>query len=512
MNKFLKNRLTVSQANSIIKERLERRESLFLRIVEKAIYGNPRSPYLKLLDSCGYKLQGIKDLVLAKGIEATLEKLAQEGVYISFEEFKGRKKVVRKKVEFTCCESDFDNPYLSGDFSVQSGGTKSPGTRTMIDFDFLEQEAANRLIALDIYGVLNSPCVLWYPILPGNAGIQNIFRQEKAGCPVVKWFSQIDHRSIKPSIQNRLGTGFIVKAGNFFGSKIPKPEYVDLSRADLIAKYLARLLKEHGKCSIFTYVNSSIRICLAAKEAKLDLKGAHFFISGEPLTQTKFEEITSVKARAIPYFAFVEGGIAAYGCSDPRISDDMHVLSDRIALVTHKRSALNTNEIVDSLLFTSILPESPKILLNVETGDSGELAHRDCGCPFGQLGFSQHLSKVRSFEKLTSEGMTFMVGEFVRIAEELLPKRFGGSSTDYQIEENLNNGALSSVNISVSPRVGKIDENDLVNTVIEELGKGEDYRRMMASVWKQAGTIRVKRMEPVPTKRGKILSFRTESN
>jgi len=507
MGEFLKQTLSLEASRQIIRSQLENREEQFLNIVRKAIFENKRSPYLCLLDLAGYNFEDIKNLVVSNGMEKALGILADNGIYITFDEFKGNTRVVRKGRSFDFKESDFDNPFISSYFSVESGATRSPGTRTMIDFDFLLQEAAQRAVVLDAYSLLQAPCVLWFPILPGNAGIMNIFRQAKIGTAPIKWFSQVDRRTIRPSLQDQLGTLFMVYAGRFLGSSMPKPEYVDLKEAERIAEYLCGLLNKVGQCSLWTYVSSAIRICIAARKNNYNLEGLSFFVSGEPVTRVKLQEITSGGARAIPYFAFVEGGIAAYGCANPESPDDMHFMSNRMAVITRKRHSEHSHNTVDSLLFTSLLAESPKILLNVETGDEAVLSTRKCGCKLQDLGLLSHISEIFSFEKFTSEGMTFMKSDFARIAEEILPLKYGGSSTDYQIQEESDENGMTFVNVRVSPRVGKIDDIDLIRTVIGELGKGKHARRLMAGVWAQADTIRVLRTEPIPTKRGKIFSF-----
>ena len=50
-----------------------------------------------------------KTLVNTQGIEATLDKLRLAGVYLSWEEFKGKKDVVRGSSRFQFKETDFDN-------------------------------------------------------------------------------------------------------------------------------------------------------------------------------------------------------------------------------------------------------------------------------------------------------------------------------------------------------------------------------------------------------------------
>ena len=61
------------------------------------------------------------------------------------------------------------------------------------------------------------------------------------------------------------------------------------------------------------------------------------------------------------------------------------------------------------------------------------------------------------------------------------------------------------LSVIVSPDVGEIDENEVIKTVLAELSQGPEYRRTMAEVWSQSKTLRVKRMQPITTARGKLL-------
>jgi hypothetical protein len=162
---------------------------------------------------------------------------------------------------------------------------------------------------------------------------------------------------------------------------------------------------------------------------------------------------------------------------------------------------------VEALLYTSLLRWAPKILLNVESGDSAVLEQRACGCRMGELGLNQHISQIRSFEKLSGEGMTFARSSLLRVLEEVLPARFGGASTDYQvIEEEGERGVLRLVLI-VSPTVGTVDEAALRQTFLDELGRDGRLAQYMATVWQRAGTVVVRRQPPMATRAGKILPF-----
>jgi hypothetical protein len=144
-------------------------------------------------------------------------------------------------------------------------------------------------------------------------------------------------------------------------------------------------------------------------------------------------------------------------------------------------------------------------MLNVETDDHAVVEDRACGCLIGEVGFSRHLRRIRSWEKLTSEGMTFAGRDVIRLLEETLPRRFGGAPTDYQFVEETE-GALPAVVIVVSPRVGPVDESQVVGTVVAALGEDGIAPEQMSSIWRDGGTLRVVRREPYATPGAKILS------
>ena len=121
----------------------------------------------------------------------------------------------------------------------------------------------------------------------------------------------------------------------------------------------------------------------------------------------------------------------------------MHLLTDKLAVL--QRAAPNepagSSEEDDALLITTVLPSVGKIMLNVGSGDSGEIGRRDCGCPLGALGLNLHAWHLRSFEKITSEGLSYLRGDLVPLVEQILPERFGGNATDYQLVEVEDGGA-----------------------------------------------------------------------
>ena len=120
---------------------------------------------------------------------------------------------------------------------------------------------------------------------------------------------------------------------------------------------------------------------------------------------------------------------------------------------------------------------------------------------------TQHLHTIRSFDKLTGEGMSFVGTDIVRIIEEVLPSKFGGASTDYQMLEYENAAGLTRLDVVVSPSIGEVDDGEVVSLVLAELARGGDTNRMMAEVWRQGRILRVRREQPYVTPAGKQLSL-----
>jgi hypothetical protein len=142
-------------------------------------------------------------------------------------------------------------------------------------------------------------------------------------------------------------------------------------------------------------------------------------------------------------------------------------------------------------------------MINADVGDYARVEERDCGCPVGAIGYPVHLSRIRSYDKLTSEGNTFLGTDLIALLEETLPARFGGHAGDYQLAEEELEG-LTKVNLVISPRIGTVDEEEALRLVLDTL-QAEPDTRLMAEVWRESGALRVLRREPYATPVSKML-------
>jgi hypothetical protein len=184
------------------------------------------------------------------------------------------------------------------------------------------------------------------------------------------------------------------------------------------------------------------------------------------------------------------------------------VLIDKLALIRRER-LLPGGASVMLNVYTTLLPVTPKLMLNLESDDYGVVEERACGCALGELGFDLHFHTIRSHEKLTSEAMNFLGHDLIRVVEEVLPGSFGGGPTDYQLVEEETPEGLPRVRLVVSPRVGDLNERDVVAKVIGFLNDLPGAGGACGERWRDGQTLSIVRREPYTTSASKVLALHT---
>jgi hypothetical protein len=149
--------------------------------------------------------------------------------------------------------------------------------------------------------------------------------------------------------------------------------------------------------------------------------------------------------------------------------DDLHALIQPEADPSHPELPAR------ALLLTSLRTSAPVILLNVSLGDRARMMRRRCGCPLEGHGWDRHLDGIRSFEKLTAGGMTFLDVDVAAVLETDLPARFGGGPADYQLLETERADGGPALVLRVHPRVGPLDEG-AVRRAPDAIGAGARAR------------------------------------
>lgn len=385
-------------------------------------------------------------------------------------------------------------PFLTSYYAGRTSGSTGPATRASIDLDALADIVFHLSVSLTAHDLLTAPLALWWEILPSPWGARILICDAKVGRIAERWFSPVSRDDV-PSMKSRLATRFIIAAGNRAGVSLPRPEFLEEDKVELLARWAEEKLRKSGKCLIRTAPNRAVRVCVAARDAGIDLSGAFFIGGGEPITDAKLHEVTAVGASIRPTYSSAEAGRIGIACSRPSTPNDTHLVLDAVALITHPRHVPHSDQSVDAFLVTTLHSSNPKILLNVETDDYGVVDSRTCGCLFEEIGYTKHVTEVFSFSKLTGEGVTLVGSDMTRILEEVLPLRFGGSSLDYQLVEEEDQRGRTKMSIIVHPRIELGSEQDVIDAVLEELKQG--HRRMESAILERAGTLQVKRIEPL---------------
>jgi hypothetical protein len=502
---FLRETITLEEATAIVRRRMAEREVNFLRTVERNIFDHPQSPYLPLLRLAQCEFGDIQQMVERIGLEGTLRALREAGVYVSFEEFKGREPIVRDGQVIHVSPSHFDNPCPGSYYHRRSGGTTGAPTPVVIDLQHMADETPIRAVGYAAHGALDVPTACGFGPLPDGTGFFIALRMARAGRMFEKWFPPFTASDLRPSAKYRIANYLTIRTARLYGAPIPWPEPTSAKDSIVVANWIAKTLEEQGACAFVATVSMVLRTCVAAAEAGLDLTGAIMFGSGEAATPAKAGAITATGARFVPLYFTVEAGAVGWGCACSEDPSDLHLIKDGLAVIQYPRQISGTDISVDSFHFTRLFPSAPKVMLNVEMDDYGVIEERSCGCPLEGVGFTDHLRFVRSFSKLTGEGVTLVGSEMIRILEEVLPARFGGSPLDYQLLEEEDERGFTRLSLLVHPRIEIADEAVVIKAVQEALRESSVAADLARAIWDHAGALRVKREEPVWTARGKLM-------
>lgn len=182
--------------------------------------------------------------------------------------------------------------------------------------------------------------------------------------------------------------------------------------------------------------------------------------------------------------------------------NSVHLYRDAVAAIAHRRPAPLSGVDVDALLFTTLLPTSPRILINVDMEDSGVIAESRCDCAFARAGLTTVIHDIASVGKLSGHGVTLVGTDLVSVLEQGLPSRLGGRVGDFQLIER-ENGGQTAIVLYVSPRVQTTAEAAR-RCFLEEL------RRLFggslaAGIWTDANAISAVIAEPIAGATGKVL-------
>lgn len=498
LRRFFKRQVSLARAGEEIRRALDRREEAFLRLVAQ-ILSSPPSPYFQLLRHAGAGYADIEAQVRRHGVEATLGRLAAEGVYLTSQEFKGKTEVVRGSTSFRIPRNSFENGTAAPGYVTRSSGTTNAPLASDVSLDWLAARAFITAVFFDAHDLFSRVHALYDSILPAAGGMNNLLIYNQLGVIPERWFARVT--SGERSSSGYLTTYFIVVMGKLYGPGFPAPEFLQLRDIRRIVDWMAEKRRAGKSACLTTAASNAARIARVAWDLGVSLEGCRFVCSGEPFTEAKRGIIERAGARGTVRCTIGNSVNLGFGCAHPAAADEVHVGEDMLALISHRRFDRTADAPVEPLLCTTLHPSASSIFFNVESGDYGLLGRRDCGCPLEKAGLTLHLQRVRSFEKFTSEGMNYHCMDLYELVEKTLPREFGGGPGDYQVREEEDENGQTKISLVIDPAVGNLDEQRLLLRLRESCGSPNGRVRF----WRDAGTLRVKREAPHASARGKIL-------
>jgi hypothetical protein len=506
--RFLRPPVDPVTARRAVQARLRDRETGFLTLVRRAVYGNPQSPYLSLLRAAGCEAGDLESLARRDGVDGALARLLREGVYLTVDEFKGRRPVARRGVTAWVTPEGMLNPDTSVHVINQSGQTRGLGTPVQIDLDFVRDGTADVVLCLEGRGGLAWRHATWE--VPGGAVLLTLLRMAAYGARDIRWFTKVplDAPGLHP--RYRWSARALRWSSLAAGRPVPAPVHAPVDAPGPVLRWLAETRASERTPYLYTFASSAVLLCQTAARSGIELRGTQFAVTGEPLTAARLRAIHAAGCDASTHYGSAEAGYVGHGCLAPVTADDTHVFQDLHAVLQPGDASPGPELPPATLLVTSMRPTAPLILLNVSMGDQARLRDRACGCPLETVGWGTHLEDIRSFEKLTAAGMTFLDVDVVRVLEETLPARFGGGPTDYQLVEAEGPSGEPRLRLLVHPAAGAVDPAAVADAFLTAIGAGGGAERVMAEHWRRAGLPAVERLPPRRTALGKIQHLHVE--
>jgi hypothetical protein len=451
----------------------------------------------------GCRYQDLAEAVRRDGLEAALAALHRQGVHLKHDELKGKRPLIRFGRSIPATPASFYNPLVRGFFENRSSGSRSRGTRFRNSTEvLLYRQAYDELVSRE-FGLAGKAHVALSPILPSGHGIVRLTNAARRGHPAERWYTA--GGTWRDTAHYRLLTGFMVLEARLAGIRVPLPDYLPPHDFSPVARYLARLRAQGRAGMVHGPLSSAVRVAAAARDAGLDIQDTLFMTGGETITEAKRAVIEGTGSEVFPRYAIGELGSLGHACRQMRHGNCVHLYRDAVAVISQRRTAPLADVEVNSLLFTSLLPFAPLVLINVEMDDSGVLEKATCDCALTAAGFTVQIRDLASFGKLTGYGMTLVGTAMVDLLEHTLPARLGGAPGDYQLVEHEGQDQTQ-LTLRVSPRVGAVSPEKVRQCFFDEVSRlhgGSLFRR----TWLHAGAVSVIIAEPFVTQSGKVLSL-----
>ncbi|MCP5119699.1 MAG: hypothetical protein GY953_53550, partial [bacterium] len=336
------------------------------------------------LAGCGF--DDLRAEVEAYGLDPTLDRLRGAGVYLTNDEFKGKRPIVRSGKTIPATTADFRNSLVTGNLRSSSGASRSQGTQTPISTECLTyREGYHRLWSRQ-HRLDQSYRIEVKPLPPGTAGLNSVLAQGRMGLPSDRWFAF--GGPFRDSAHYRGLTTSLMLLARLQGVKVPFPEHLPPDDFSPVARLIAEKRSEGRAVYVASFASAGARIAVAAKELGLDISGTTFALGSEAVTEAKRRAVEDVGCTVVVRYWVSEIGPIGFGCA--RLEGrGVHLFREAHAIRIHRRKARLSEVEVDAIQFTTLLPFAPYALINTEMDDTGRIESVECDCAFHKMGFTE---------------------------------------------------------------------------------------------------------------------------
>src|SRR5262245_12527857 len=154
-----------------LRHQLAHRDEIFLQTLREAVFADSGSLYSQLFRLARCTPEDFERAVRRDGLEAALEAIRRAGVWVSHDEFKGKRPLVRDGVEIPCDPTRFLNPLARGTIAGASSGSRSKGTLTFRSRSHEYYRDGHMALLRDEFATQEKSMVMVRDTLPSVTGL-----------------------------------------------------------------------------------------------------------------------------------------------------------------------------------------------------------------------------------------------------------------------------------------------------------------------------------------------------
>ncbi len=149
-----------------IRVQLEQRASRFLDTLRHTVFADPLHPYHQMFQGAGCTFGDLVTIVQREGLEPALAALHRQGVFLTHDEFKGRKPIVRSGRHIAADVSSWNNPLVSGGLLGASSGSSGVSVCTSQSIAFMRHQETHLDLIWREFGLARRAHADLRPVLP----------------------------------------------------------------------------------------------------------------------------------------------------------------------------------------------------------------------------------------------------------------------------------------------------------------------------------------------------------